>query len=346
MAEKNDSSHEYSFVKKVWITGGIFALLAVILLLIRATFNVFLLILAGTLIACYFRGLSSFIAKKTNWNNKLTMAIAVVGSILLLAGIGWLIGSKVQAQIAQLSESLPAAFHDAKDYLDQSWLGQQLVEKVEDAKSGGKMASFFTTFFRTTFGILGDLYLILFIGIYFTVSPSLYKKGIIKIVPPRGRDKAKEVLSHLGSGLQKWLAGKIFAMFVVFVLTSIGLISLGMPMWLALALIAGFLNFVPNFGPLIAMIPAVLLALSQDPTMALLVVGLYLLVQLLESNFITPMVQQRLIQIPPALIIISQILVGALTGMWGIVLATPLVLIVMIVVEDLYTKPMKKQKEQ
>ena len=117
-------------------------------------------------------------------------------------------------------------------------------------------------------------------------------------------------------------------------------------MWLALALIAGFLNFVPNFGPLIAMIPAVLLALSQDPTMALLVVGLYLLVQLLESNFITPMVQQRLIQIPPALIIISQILVGALTGMWGIVLATPLVLIVMIVVEDLYTKRMKKQKEQ
>lgn len=346
MAEQYDSDRNYSFVQKVWISGGIFALLTVILLLIKATFNVFLLVLAGTLIACYFRGVSSFIAKKTNWNNKLTLAISVLGSILIFAGIAWLIGSKVQAQIAQLSESLPTAFQDAKDYLDQGWLGQQIVEKIQDAKSGGKMASFFTTFFRTTFGVLGDLYLILFIGIYFTVSPSLYKKGIVKIVPPRGRDKSKQVLSHLGSGLQKWLAGKIFAMFVVFVLTSIGLISLGMPMWLALALIAGFLNFVPNFGPLVAMIPAVLLALSQDPTTALLVVGLYLLVQLLESNFITPMVQQRLIQIPPALIIISQILVGALTGMWGIVLATPLVLIIMIVVKDLYIKRMEKQQEQ
>ena len=90
-------------------------------------------------------------------------------------------------------------------------------------------------------------------------------------------------------------------MFVVFVLTSIGLLIIGVPLWLVLAIIAGLLNFIPNFGPLIAMIPAVLVGLLQGPQTALLIAGLYMLVQFLESNLITPTVQQKLVSIPPAL---------------------------------------------
>lgn len=325
MIENKPDTENLSFVQKTWIVGSIFALIVVILLLLQATVSVFLLILAGTLIATYFRGLSSFIAKKTHWKTTLTMAISVIGSILILGAIGWLIGSEVQTQLSGLSQSLPTAFENAKDYLDQGWVGHKVVEKISEAQSSGKFASFLARFFTTTFGLLGDIYLILLIGIFFTVSPGLYQQGIVKMVPPKGRKKAQKVISHLGSGLEKWIAGKIFAMVVVFVLTSIGLVILGVPMWLALALIAGFLNFVPNFGPLIAMIPAAALGLSLSPNTGLLVIGLYLVVQLLESNFITPLVQQKLIQIPPAAIIISQVIVGTLTGIWGIVFATPLV---------------------
>ncbi len=109
-------------------------------------------------------------------------------------------------------------------------------------------------------------------------------------------------------------------------------------MWLVLALIAGLLNFIPNFGPLIAMIPAVLIALMQGPSTAAIVAGLYIVIQVVESNFITPMVQQKLISIPPALIISAQLLISPLTGGWGLVLATPLMLIVMILVQELYLK--------
>jgi predicted PurR-regulated permease PerM len=112
-----------------------------------------------------------------------------------------------------------------------------------------------------------------------------------------------------------------------------------------LALIAGLLNFIPNFGPLIAMIPGVLIALMQGPTTALLVAGLYILVQMLESNVITPQIQKRLINIPPALIIIAQLLMGVLTGGWGLVLAMPLMVIVITVVEQLYVKPMETKQE-
>ena len=144
--------------------------------------------------------------------------------------------------------------------------------------------------------------------------------------------------SKVGENLQKWLKGQLFAMFVVFVLTSIGLLILGVPMWLALAIIAGLLNFIPNFGPIIAMIPAVLVALMQGPGTAAIVAGIYILVQVTESNFITPMIQQKLVNIPPALIIIAQLLMAPLTGGWGLVLATPLMVILIVLVKELYVK--------
>ncbi len=125
---------------------------------------------------------------------------------------------------------------------------------------------------------------------------------------------------------------------IVFILTAIGLAIIGIPIWLVLALMAGLLNFIPNFGPLIAMIPAVLVAFLQGPTTALWVAALYIIVQVAESNFITPTVQHKLIDIPPALVILAQLFIGALTGGWGLVLATPLIVIIIVMVQELYIR--------
>lgn len=342
MADQTSYPKNYSFVQKVWIAGGIVALLAVLLLLFKTTFDVLLLIIAGSLIAVYFRGFSGFIRNKTGWSSRITMTISVAGSILFIAGIVWLIGSEMQSQLSQLSKTLPDTYEDAKDYLNQSWAGREILERWSATRSSGKLSEVFSRFFRTTFGLLGDVYVILLIGAYLTAAPYLYTKGIRRLVPPKGRQKADEVLEHLGRNMKQWLTGKIFAMFVVFVLTAIGLKIMGMPMWLALAIIAGFLNFIPNFGPLIAMIPAVLVALSMGPQTALYVIGLYLLVQFLESNLITPKVQQRLTSVPPALIIISQLIVATFAGIWGIILATPIILIVIILIKDLYIKKVEE----
>ncbi len=128
-------------------------------------------------------------------------------------------------------------------------------------------------------------------------------------------------------------------MTVVMILTAIGLAIAGVPMWLVLSIIAGILNFIPNFGPLIAMIPAVLVGFMQGTTTAAIVAGMYIVIQVVESNFITPMVQQKLVDIPPALIISAQLLISPLTGGWGLVLATPLMLILMILIQKLYIAP-------
>ncbi len=92
-------------------------------------------------------------------------------------------------------------------------------------------------------------------------------------------------MNKLGDNLKKWLKGKIFSMTVVMILTAIGLAIVGVPMWLVLAIIAGILNFIPNFGPLIAMIPAVLVVFMQEPTTATIVAGMYIVIQVVESIY-------------------------------------------------------------
>jgi predicted PurR-regulated permease PerM len=336
MTRQNDK--QYSFPQKVWIAGGILALIVVVLLLLRSTFSVLLLILAGSLIAVYFRGLSDLVRRKTKWKEGWCLAISIIGSLLLIILLFWLIGAKVQSQIAELSDTLPKTIDKTKEQLSRSSLGQKIVEKISSVKTQQRAQFIAQTFFKNTFGLLGDIYVVLFIGIFFTASPKLYKEGIVTIVPTQGKQKAVAVLNNIGTSLKKWLKGKLFAMLVVFVLTSIGLFIMGMPMWLTLALIAGLLNFIPNFGPLIALIPAVLVAFLQGPSTAAWVAALYIAVQVAESNFITPMVQQKLINIPPALIIIAQLLMAPLTGGWGLVLATPLMIILIVLVKELYIK--------
>lgn len=342
MTQKTTNS-DYSFPQKIWIAGGIISLIIVILLLLRATFSVLLLILAGTLIAVYFRGLSGLIQRKTKWKQGICLTISIAGSLLLLVLLFWLIGAKVQTQISEMSDTLPKTVEKLKEQLNQSSLGKTIVQKLSSSQSQEKLQSVVQTFFKSTFGVLGDVYVVLFIGIFFTASPKMYRQGIVKIVPPSGKQHAESILTKLGTNLKKWLKGKIFAMFVVFVLTSIGLVIIGVPMWLTLALIAGILNFIPNFGPLMALVPAVLVAFLQGPTTAVWVAALYILVQVAESNFITPMVQQRLISIPPALIIIAQLLMAPLTGGWGLILATPLMVIVLVLVQELYIKKMSRE---
>lgn len=338
MGQQNTLEEEYSLVEKIWLKGGIYALIVVLLLLFKATFGVFLLILAGVLIAVFFRGLSGLICSKTKWKEGVCLTLSIVITLLLIIGMLWLIGTKVQNQIAQLSETLPATIENAKSKLSESPIGKKIMERASTPESMKKVQNLAGTFFKSTFGVFADLYVVLFLGIFFTVSPMVYKKGIVSLIPKKGQPKGEDVMNKLGENLKNWLKGKLFSMLIVFVLTAIGLTILGVPMWLVLALIAGVLSFIPNFGPLIAIIPAVLVALMQGPVTAAIVAGMYMLIQLVESNFITPMIQKKMVSLPPALIISAQVLISPLTGGWGLVLATPLMVIIMILVQELYIK--------
>lgn len=327
------------FINRVLIASGIVALFIIVILIFRSAFSVMLLIFAGVLIGVYFRGLSYWLAEKTELSNRKSLAIVVIGTLLVVVLTGWLLGAKIQSQMVALEKKLPDSSQEFKKQVAKYEWGSKILQHsrtLQNKLSGQKIYKTARSFFKTTFGILGDLYIIIFIGIFFTVDPAAYVNSIVALVPLRKRSRTKDILRKIGITLRDWLLGKIFAMFVVAILTAIGLIVAGIPMALALAVIAGLLNFIPNFGPILAMVPAALVALSKDTTSVYIVVALYIGIQVLESNVITPMVQKRLIEIPPAYIIIAQVAMGTLTGGLGVILATPLIAVLMVLIQMLY----------
>lgn len=336
MSDSENKKDAYSYTQKVWITTGIVAFAAVSLLLLEATFNVFLLIFAGILIAVFLRGFSGLIQRKTGWNEMVCVVISIAGSLTLIVGFFWLIGAQIQKQVAELAETLPKTIETAKSRLEGTPIGDKIIDRVASDESIKEVQAFMGGFFRSTFGVFGDLYVLLFIGVFLTVAPRTYINGIVKLVPIKDQGKAKRIFQELGEQLRNWLKGTLMSMFVVFVLTAIGLAILGIPLWLVLALLAALLSFIPNFGPIIALIPAVLVGFMQSPQTALWVVGIYMFIQIVESNFITTLIQQKMVNMLPALIISAQMILGGLTGSWGLILSTPLMVVMMVLIRQLY----------
>lgn len=332
----NINKESLPFRKKVWIVIGYLTFTVLLILLIIEAANALLLILAGTLIAVFLTGLSSIIRRKTGWKSWVCKTIAILSTFILVGSFFWLIGFKIQSQISILTETIPSTVENLQEQLNNSEIGQEVVERVTSKESIKQAEAFGGQFFRSTFGAFGDVYVILFIGIFFTVSPKLYTEGAITLIPLQKQEKAKEVETTLKQQLRSWLKGKLLSMFVVFAFTAIGLFILGIDLWLVLSLLAGLLSFIPNFGPILALIPALLIGLLEGPQTALIILGLYVLIQFLESNFITPLVQKKLIKMPPALIFIAQLFMGALTGGWGLILATPIMVIVIVLIQKLY----------
>jgi predicted PurR-regulated permease PerM len=341
--EKDELGH---FRKKAWIVIGTAALVILLVWIFKEAFNVMLLLLAGALVALYFRGLARLIQKAVDISDGAALSISIVGSLLLLAGFFYIAGNSIQQQTEQIRESLPPALDNMREQLNRSSLGRSIVERAEAGDTREKLMSLAQSIFRSSFGIIGDIYIVLFLAIFFTVSPKPYVHGFVKLIPPPSKPQARKVIERLGYSLKRWLKGQIFAMFAVFFMTAIGLVIMGIPMWLILSLSAGLLNFIPNFGPLIAMIPAVLVGFLIGPGTALMVAGLYITVQLIESSLVTPQIQKKMIKVPPALIIIAQLFMGVLTGGWGLLLATPLMVVLIILVQELYINKMKYEELQ
>jgi predicted PurR-regulated permease PerM len=328
---------ELTYIEKVWHTVAIVALLVILILITRVAFNVLLMALAGSLIAVYFHGLGDVIQRITKFNRLISMIISITGSVIILGLLVWFMGSKIQNQVAALSDTLPHTISSAKAKMAETPLGRKTLDYLSGDNSDKLMATA-RDFFSTSFGVLGDMYIILFLGIFFTVSPSLYKDGMIKLIPENSKPLAKCVLDRTSLALKGWLKGTMLSMVMIIILLPAALGIVGIPVALVLGLLTAILVLVPNIGSFAAMIPGVLLAWTISFNTAVIVAIIYIAVQTLVGNIVLPLIQKRMINLPPALTLISQLIMGALSGVLGIVLAVPLLAIVIILVDELYVK--------
>ena len=242
----------------------------------------------------------------------------------------------------QLLHEIPAAVTHFERYLQQfGWLNQLLggtpsLDKLVQNASG--MLSKAGVLFSGTLGVIGNVLIIVFVGIYLAAQPRVYVDGFVTLFPKPKRRRTRQVMNELGDTLAQWMLGKLVSMTIIAVTTSLGLALLGVPLALVLGLIAGLLDFIPYIGPIMAAVPAVMLALSESPALALYVVVLFVGLQILEGYIVLPLIERRTVSLPPALTISMQVLLGSLFGLSGIALATPLAAVAAVLVSMLYVQ--------
>jgi predicted PurR-regulated permease PerM len=302
----------------IYIVHSIYIGCVLVALLVLRAAEVFLVVFGGILFAILFHGVAKWTSRKTGIPGKwaLLLCFAVALSVL---GIGvWSIAPDVSKQATELADRMPIAVRQLEEQMRQyDWANSLLGQKDRIEKllpSGSDAVGVATGFFASTFGALGNLVIALAVGLFLTISPSIYIKGLLHLVPIDKRNRTTEVLHATGDALASWLIAKMIAMLMIGVLTTLGLWWIGIDLALVLGVIAALLSFIPNVGPLIALIPAVLIALVSGPDTAFYVVLLYIGIQAIESYGITPLLQQRMVDLPPALTISMQLLLGVLAS--------------------------------
>ena len=331
------------FAKRVAIAAFVFLLLVSGFFLIYKTASFFLLVFSGILLAVLLCGITDWLVKKLHFKRGITLflvALLVFGSII---GVFWLIAPTIAAQFNEMRETLPKALNQIESWLSQYNWGEKLVQKVPEDLSKvmpqqKALLSRVGGAFSTTLSFLADFLIVIITALFFASNPGLYTEGLIKLFPVRNRTRLQEVLDKCYHTLKMWLIGMLSAMAIIGVSTAIGYSLIGLPMAFALALIAFFLAFIPNIGPWIAGLPAVLIGLLEGPQMALYVILVYGGIQMVETYIITPIIFQKTVDLAPALLLFFQVLLGMLLGALGLLMSAPLLAVLVVIVHELYVK--------
>jgi predicted PurR-regulated permease PerM len=330
------------FAKRVLIAAGIGAIVIATLFLLWWSRSVFLLLFAGVVFGVFLHGLSDWLTRRTKLAYHWSLGVVVLLLLTILGLTGWLLGAQISSQFSQLAETLPQSFRQLQEQIERYSWGEWLIEKAQDGTAlpnGQNIISRVTGIVGSALAGITGIVIIGFVGLYAAVNPGLYRKGILHLVPKPRRERGNEVLDTLASSLRNWLIAVIASMLAVGISTSLGLWLLGVPMFLALGLLAFFLVAIPNLGPVLATIPAVLVAWTHGgPTMGLQVLGLYLVVETLESYILLPLLQEETVDLPPVLSVIGVVFFGAIGGILGAFVAAPLLVVLMILVKMLYVE--------
>lgn len=306
---------------------------AVLLWKLRA---VLALIFGAILIATIFRAVAAPLQKYLRLPERLAVAAAVIVIVVVIGVTGSLIGTQVAAQEQALADILPRAAAMADARLAGLGIGHPIGQAAGQAHQSSLIGSNVTHFLSTASLGLASFLIVFFGGIFIAAQPRLYGIGFLKLLPEQRRSVAAEAMTESGRALRLWLKGQLWAMILIFLMTWVGLLLIGVPSALVLGLISGVLEFIPYAGAITSAIPAILVGLAQGPQQALWVLGLYVIVHHVEAYVIQPVIQQFAVEIPAVITLFCLLAFGLLFGFIGVLLAAPLAVVSYVLVKRLY----------
>ncbi|HUR00099.1 MAG TPA: AI-2E family transporter, partial [Gemmatimonadaceae bacterium] len=339
--------------------------LAILALLLWKTRDLLLTVFLGVLFAL---AVSAGVDRLQRYRvpRGLAAPLIVLAFIGMLAGFGTWIGPTVRTQTRELKTKLP----EAMDKLD-AWVrsrGGGIIATItgldDDSTAAvpspaakdsaavpapsakpagpanlrdrllsqlGGATRFFVPILSHTLAIAAGIVLVLFLAIYLAIDPSLYRRGILRLVPEGSRERASEMLTAIAVTLKKWLVTQLIAMLVIGAVTTMVLLALRVRAAVPLGILAGLLEFVPTLGPILSALPAIAMGFVDSPHKALFVTIAYVGIQFIENHLLIPILMKEGIDIPPALTIVMQALMAIVFGFLGILVAVPLLATIMIV---------------
>jgi predicted PurR-regulated permease PerM len=340
--------------------GGIRIVLFAALLMLAWYFAAALfLIFAGVLLSAALTAMTDGLGRLIRLPHPVRLGIVCLALIALLLGVIALGGATIADQAKVLSGTIKSQLVGVKSFLDKNGIDtsyfdlgaaasqpadsatatpgtpgpRNLPSASELASSGGAIVSQTLKLLLGTVSAVGNIFIVLFLGLAFAAQPSVYRSGLLFLAPANQRDRVAVIFDRIGETLERWLIAQITTMFVVFTLTWIGLAIIGIPSSFILGIQAGLLAFIPTAGAVVAGLIVVLASLASGWVATLSALALFLGVHALESFLLTPILQRQALDIPPATLFAFQIFLGVVFGIWGLALALPLIAIIKVIID-------------
>ena len=327
MGDGRRGSDLIDLARRAAVVGGVVLLLVVLVVGAGYAFDVLMLAFARLVFAILLRTAADFVNRRSPLGDKGSLAVAVLLVVGVVVGTGWVLVPQVADQADELRRTLPQSVERLTGELGRYEWGRWALDKAPEPDDlmprRRDLLARITGVVSTTLGVAGAVLVVSFVGLYLAAQPTMYLDGVTRLVPLERRDRAREVMGRIGTALRWWLLGKLVAMVFVGVLVWLMLLLLGLPFALTLGVIAALFTFIPNFGPVVSAIPAVLVALLDSPMTAVWVVVLFTAIQGVESYILTPLIQQQTVSLPAALTITAQLVLGVFAGGIGLAVATP-----------------------
>jgi predicted PurR-regulated permease PerM len=316
------------------------------------------LIFAGMLLGVALNAMTNMLGRVVRLPHSLRLTIVCLVLAGLLSGVVFLGGATIAQQATALSGTIKSQLVNVKAFLERNGIDTSYFELGNAgaptdssttatpaapthnlpsagtiASSGGAIVSQTLKLLLGTVSAVGNFFIVLFLGLTFAAQPGVYRAGLLFMTPVRHRARATVIVDRIGDTLERWLIAQIITMFVVFLVTWIGLAIIGIQSSFILGIQAGLLAFIPTVGALIGGLIVVLASLASGWVAAASAFALFMGVHALESYILTPIIQRHALDIPPATLFAFQILLGVVFGIWGLALALPLMAIVKVMID-------------
>ncbi|TPG39072.1 AI-2E family transporter [Sphingomonas koreensis] len=322
------------FIRRIVI---IITIAGVLWALLRAG-DILILAFGSSLGAIAIHAIAEGYEKRLRLPEKAALGAGIVTALGIVGFLFWLFGVQFAPQINLLVAQLPHLLDQLAAWLSHSPVGAKLVSAVQSAYSGSRAAQDVSGIAQGAGTLLLNVLLLIVGAVFFAANPEIYRRGLLMLVPQPRRPAFADAFDDVSDTLRLWLRTQLILMTTMGVLVGLGLWIAGVPSSAALGLLAGLSEFIPYIGPTAAMLPAIGLGATVSTHAVIGTLITYAAVRMIQTNFITPFVQHRVIEIPPAVTLFSIIAIGMVFGLYALFFSAAMLAVIFTLIRTLYLR--------